>query len=255
MSQKPHLTGHCHIGAALLPKGIGGEVHDHGNQGRCLSGRAHDPLHQKAVNLFGLQIGHTCIQHSGKDLQICFLQVHGKLDPLVHHFLVGKQQHQHHTSGTCQQQLKPADSGARLPGCHGNGRQVCGLGHKLCDPFHQLIHLLHLFFDGGVDRPCFIHAQAVIHHQLIHIQPVACRRGDTACAGVRLFQIAHSGQLCHFIANGGRGILHIGKFRDGLGAYRLGGTDIQVHNALQDLFLSFGQLHKPPPLCFSTRNL
>ena len=60
-----------------------------------------------------------------------------------------------------------------------------------------------------------------------------------------LLQIAKRGQLCHFVADGGGGILHIGQLRNGLGAHGLSGTDIQVYDAAQNFFLALGQFHKP----------
>ena len=132
---------------------------------------------------------------------------------------------------------------ALFPGGHGDGGKIGGLGHQGSDLFHHFVHPLHFVLDGGVDGPCFVHAQPVIAHKLIHIQPVACGGRDASGAGVGLLQIAHGGQVRHFVADGGRRIIHIRQSGDGFGTYGLGGADIEIDNASQNLLFSVCQFH------------
>ena len=168
--------------------------------------------------------------------------------------VAGEGKHQNDASGAGTKQIVLQHRGIALTGGGADGGKVGGLGYQLCHTFHQFIHLIHLFLNGIVDGFGFIHAEAVVHHQFIHIHPVTGSGGNPPGAGVGLFQVAHSGEVSHFVANGGGGIVHVGKLCDCLGANGLGGADIKVNHAAQNLFLSFRQFHEPSSF-LSTRSL
>ena len=173
----------------------------------------------------------------------CLRNGNRKLDQLVDHLITGKHQHQDDISGACQDQIISLNRGTFLPmGC-ADGRKIRCLGNQLCNLFDQLIYPLHLFIDGAVDGFCLIHTQPVFQHQLIYIEPIAGSGGNPSGAGMGLLQITHAGQVCHLVADGSGGILHIGKSGDGLGAHRLCRPDIQVNDGSQDLLFPLGQFH------------
>ena len=226
-----------------MPEQITDKVHNHRHQAGGISCRAHDLIQKLGGEILGADVGHGAVQHRAQDLQVRLLHGNGELDELVEHLIAVQHHHQDEAAPACQDQIVPANGCALSSGGGGDGGKIGGLGYQLCHLFHHFIHTLHFFLDGAVDGFGFVHTQAVIHHQLIHIQPVAGSRGDPARAGVGLLQITHGSQVCHFVSDGCGGIVHVRQLRDGLGAHRLGGTDIQVYHAAQDLLFSVGQLH------------
>ena len=112
--------------------------------------------------------------------------------------------------------------------------------------------LLHLVFQGLVQALGLVQREAVVLHQFIHIQPVACRARHAAGGGVGLLQKACLGEHGHFIADGGGGEIHLRHLGDGLGAHRLRRADIQLHDAAQNFLFPVGQFHKGLLLFVST---
>ena len=167
----------------------------------------------------------------------------GQLDQLVFHHIPAGHHHQDEASRLCHENLKPLHRGRSLPGRHSVGRQIRGLGDQSGYLVQDLVKLLHFQLHGVFQVLGLIHAELVALHQLIHIQPVSCRGGNPPGGGVGLLQKAHGGEVRQLIANGGGGVVHAGHGRNGLGAHRLCGANIEVHHRLQDLFLPLSQFH------------
>ena len=188
-------------------------------------------------------IRHGSVEHGAQQLQVTFVCCQRQLNQLVDHLLVGEHQHGNDAAFGRQNQVIPLDGQAAAAGGSGDCRKVRGLRYKPGHLLHHFVHTLHFFFNGVVDGFGFVDTQAVVHHQFIHIQPVACGGGNPSGAGMGLLQITHGGQLRHFVADGCGGVLHVGKLGDGLGAHRLGGADIKVDYGSQDLLFPFAQFH------------
>ena len=226
-----------------MAKHIRGEVHDHRHQAGGPSGGPHDLVQQCRGKALRGKLRHGGIQQSRQKLQVRLINGHRELDQLVEHLVVAEHYHQDEAALSGLDQVKPGNRCTVAPGGSGDGGKIGGLGNQLCHFFHQLIHALDLFLDGIVNGFCFIHAEAVILHQLIHIQPVTRRGRDPSGAGMGLLQITHGRQVRHFVPDRGRGEIHVRQLRDRLGAHRLRSPDIKVHHTAQHLLFPLGQLH------------
>ena len=173
-----------------------------------------------------------------------------QLDELVFdNFIVGHD-HQNEASGTGHDDVEPLNCGGIGCGGHGHGGQIGHFGDHLAHLGDDLIHFLHFQFQRLVQTLGLIHAQPIILHQLIHIQPVAGRGGDASGRGVGLLQQAHLGQVRHLVADGGGTAVNAGHGGQSLGADRLSGLDIMIHDGAEDFFLSLRQFHGKSPLMF-----
>ena len=161
---------------------------------------------------------------------------------ILDHFVVG---HDHENEASCAglQNVKALHRRGIGGGSHGNGGQIGHFGDHLAHLRDDLVNLLQLQLHSLIEALGFIHRQAVVLHQLIHIQTVAGRGGDAACRGVGLLQQTHLGQIRHLVADGSGGASHAGHGGQHLGANRLSGLDIIVHDGAEDLLFSFRQLH------------
>ena len=125
-------------------------------------------------------------------------------------------------------------------------RQRRGAGEltgELSGVAHQLVELLHLFAQPGVDRLGLLNGDSLPLHELVYIEPVALRRGDAPRARVRLLQIAERRELGELVADRGAAAPEPGDLRDRLGADRLCRADVFIHNSREYFLFSLADLH------------
>ena len=140
------------------------------------------------------------------------------------------------------EKIKPPDRrGARRAE---RQRRVAGeLTGELSGVAHQLVELLHLFAQPGVDRLGLLNGDSLPLHELVYVEPVALRRGDAPRARVRLLQIAERRELGELVADRGAAAPEPGDLRDRLGADRLRRADVFIHNSREYFLFSLADLH------------
>ena len=143
-----------------------------------------------------------------------------------------------------RQQLEAAGGNAALSG----GGHIGWIIHKAADGPARLrddpVKLLHLDLKGLVDFLRLRDGEPLAFHQLVDVQPVALGGGDPSRGGVGLLQIAQLHQIRKLVANGGGGNAAAHFRSDGLGANRLGGADVILHDNFQYLLFPVSQVHK-----------
>jgi len=123
-------------------------------------------------------------------------------------------------------------------------RRVAGeLTGELSGVAHQLVELLHLFAQPGIDRLGLLNGDSLPLHELVYVEPVALRRGDAPRARVRLLQIAERRELGELVADRGAAAPEPGDLRDRLGADRLRRADVFIHNSREYFLFSLADLH------------
>ena len=155
---------------------------------------------------------------------------------------------QHHhgdkAGGVHADQLKPLYRGRRAVVRYSVGGIAHKAGHHLSRLVDDLLHLLQGLRQRRIDAGLLLCRQGLAVHQLVDVQPVAPGRWNAPRRGMGLLQIAHVRQVGQLVPHSGGADppLHLG--RNGLGANRLCGVHIVLHNDLQYLLFSLGQFHK-----------
>ena len=243
MLQQVGDPGGVYCLAALLLQDLHGKVHHQGDHLKGTWGGVGLHLFQCLQHLGQFQPHKGAVEHGGEQLELSLGQLSRHPDDLVfHHAGVG---HHHHDESALlhHQQIVPLHCHPLWAGRDGEHRVVADLGEDLAGLVDDPVQLLHLQVQRSVDPLRLLKGQLVLPHQLVDIQTVTCGGGDPPGGGVRLFQQPHLGQVCHLIANGGGGHIQSSQLGDGLGAHRLGGVDIGLHDGPQDPLFPVGQFH------------
>ena len=123
-------------------------------------------------------------------------------------------------------------------------RRVAGeLTGELSGVAHELIELLHFLAQPGVDRLGLLDGNPLPLHELVHIEPIALRRGDAPRACVRLLKIAERRQLRKLVADRGAAAPELGDLRDRPRADRLCRADVFVHNGCEYSLFPLADFH------------
>ena len=211
------------------------EIHDDGHEAGRISGASGHAGQKLGAELFGGQLRDACVQHCAEKLQIRLRQLDREPDELILDGAVAQHHDENKAAAVRQDQVEPLHRQSGGAGRHGVGGQIRHLRDELADLRDDLVDLLHFQLHRLIDRLRFIGRQAVVLHQLVDVQPVPGRRRDASGGGVRLLQISERRQLCHLVADGRGGKIHVRHLRNGLGRHRLRRADVKIHDRTQDL--------------------
>ena len=240
--QKTALTGDERRARTALAQHLDGVGRDDGGEPHRVARRALRGRNEHRRDaLFG-EIRKTRVEKRRELLDLSLFHREWQMHELVLNGIVSEKNNDYEGVRVNIEKIEPLDRrGARR--AEGERRIAGELTGKLSGVAHELVKLLHLLAQPGVDRLGLLNGETLPLHELVHVEPVALRRGYTPCTRVRLLQIAERRELGELVADRGAAAPETGDLCDRLGADRLCRADVFIHNSREYFLFSLADLH------------
>ena len=170
-------------------------------------------------------------------------------DLVLHHAVTGDEKDNHRAAGGGDQ-LNFAHLGALFGEGGGDDRAAGVLRQGPGGVLQQPVRVRVAEVEKSLNLLLFLRGEGFLPHQLIQVKAVAQVGGDPSGGGVGLFQQAQLKEHRHFVAHGGGGDLPIQEAGYQLGAHRLPGGDVGLHDGGEDAQLPGVQFHPVHRLSF-----